>query len=404
MDTQTFIEVTKEIQEVILGIIDESDLNYNNYELLQKIINDHGIHENKLELKGILHLIVKIANNHSRLPTFFTKIEKILSIYKTEILELFENENELFDIFKSNKRLLLFIINEKILEINESIAITMISNKYRKFGYANYFFFEISEIFQLPQFAKIIQEINEENIQVFNTNEYQESFKKMRKEGENHHYIANLIRNDEVEEFVSYVTRSNLDLTSKIEPSIFETNTFLLKNKPNLIEYSTFFGSIQIFKYLFYTKNDLLSPSLWIYAIHGRNPEMIHFLEENHVRMPMQSYHKCLNECIKCHHNELANYILNNYTDINTERDDSFFAAALKYYNYDYFPTNLDNSFVFFHLSKNDYFNIVKDTSLFPEPEINENFKLILNLYFFNEIQNQIFINYISNFNILIRF
>ena len=55
-----------------------------------------------------------------------------------------------------------------------------------------------------------------------------------------------------------------------------------MRNETNLVEYAAFFGSIQIFKYLLVNQVKLI-PSLWIYAIHSRNPEIIHLLEENNI-------------------------------------------------------------------------------------------------------------------------
>lgn len=48
-----------------------------------------------------------------------------------------------------------------------------------------------------------------------------------------------------------------------------------------MIEYAIFNGSIQIFQYL-KLNNTQLTPSLWFYSIHCKNPEIIHILEENH--------------------------------------------------------------------------------------------------------------------------
>ena len=96
--------------------------------------------------------------------------------------------------------------------------------------------------------------------------------------------------------------------------SIFETNPFLIKRKASLIEYAAFFGSIQIFKYL-QLNNVELTPSLWLYAIHCNNPEIIHLLEENHVIPEDKSYFECYKESIKCHHNNIANYIKDNLID-----------------------------------------------------------------------------------------
>lgn len=59
------------------------------------------------------------------------------------------------------------------------------------------------------------------------------TFDEKRQIGENDSYICKLIRNDSVEEFVSYVNRSNIPLSSSIKSSIFETNPFLVKNENN---------------------------------------------------------------------------------------------------------------------------------------------------------------------------
>lgn len=62
--------------------------------------------------------------------------------------------------------------------------------------------------------------------------------------------------------------------------------------------------------------------SLWLLAIHSKNHEIIHQLEDNHVDPTVARNRKSLNkkdkadnyaeffkESIKCHHKENANYI-----------------------------------------------------------------------------------------------
>lgn len=64
--------------------------------------------------------------------------------------------------------------------------------------------------------------------------------KKKCREGENDSYICSLIRQDLAEEFISYVNRANTSLSCKVQPSFFETNAFLVKRSPTLIEYAAF--------------------------------------------------------------------------------------------------------------------------------------------------------------------
>lgn len=103
------------------------------------------------------------------------------------------------------------------------------------------------------------------------------SFEKKCRIGENDSYICTLIRKDSVEEFISYINRINLSHSSKIKPSIYETNSYLIDKEPTLIEYAAFFGSIQIVQYLKYNEVQL-NFSLWFYSIHSNNAELIHFL------------------------------------------------------------------------------------------------------------------------------
>ena len=64
-----------------------------------------------------------------------------------------------------------------------------------------------------------------------------------------------------------------------------------------------------------YSNQDEISPKIWLYAIHGNNFKIINFLEENHILPENLNYEKCLKESIKCHHNDISNYIIDNYIE-----------------------------------------------------------------------------------------
>ena len=102
--------------------------------------------------------------------------------------------------------------------------------------------------------------------------------------GENDSYIYSLIRQGLTEEFISYTNGATISLSSKIQPSIFEKNLFLMQKTPTLIEYAVFFGSIKIIQYL-QNNNISLTNSLWLFAVHSDNLELIHFLEENKIKL-----------------------------------------------------------------------------------------------------------------------
>ena len=133
-------------------------------------------------MTSLFHLITKISNNHYRFPYFFEKIQKILLDLKDSIIKNYTNY-EIFHIFKSNKRLLLFLIEEKILKIDEKIVafisnklsfknmsfehVEIKINKYKDYNYFEYF---------APEIKPFLQDL-EVNIP--------ENFDELRKLGEN---------------------------------------------------------------------------------------------------------------------------------------------------------------------------------------------------------------------------
>ena len=85
-----------------------------------KFLDNESILCNRYKFKSLLYLIIQITNNHRRLANFFTKVEKILDHIKIYIQKHF-SQYEIFKIFESNKRLLLYLIDSKILIIDDQI-------------------------------------------------------------------------------------------------------------------------------------------------------------------------------------------------------------------------------------------------------------------------------------------
>ena len=80
---------------------------------------------------------------------------------------------------------------------------------------------------------------------------------------------------------------------------------------PFLYKKTTVINSFQIIRYLQFYKVQL-NDSLLLYTIHSKNPELVHFLEENCVIQFDQSFNEVLQEAIICHHNNIANCIIDN--------------------------------------------------------------------------------------------
>ena len=143
---------------------------------------------------------------------------------------------------------------------------------------------------------KLLKKITENRQEIFD-NFNEEEFNKRRQVGENHNYLCKLIREDAIVDFITYVNQTNWPLTGQIKESLFETNIFFYESyrnffysddQPTLLEYAFFFGSVNVVKYL--TINGAkLTYTLWPYAIHSNNAELIHLLEENHI-VPSDSF------------------------------------------------------------------------------------------------------------------
>lgn len=207
--------------------------------------------------------------------------------------------------------------------------------------------------------------------------------KKKRLKGENDDYLCGLIQNDSIESFIIYVNKNSLMLQSQIKESIFETNSFLLSKTPALIEYAAFHGSIQIFRYLF-LNNAELPPSLWLYVVHGNDPEIINLLEEKNIKP--DNFNDCYRESIKCHNNEVANYIQNNYLkETNIQLN---LKCCLHYFNYDLIPIDKINELSFFYSCKYDHYSIVK--CLLDTKWIDKNEVYVYNYDLFYIIENLI--------------
>ena len=351
-EIQNYFSGINEVYEHVLIFIDNPDPDSEeDFTNLLQIIDTHGIDVNEEKFHHFISLLVNLANNHHRHTSFFSKIERILSRYRRKIQENSTN-NEIFIEFASNKRLIYFLMKEGILKFDTKIA-EIIKSKHEFIcdGYSDFFNNEIEK-------SENCKEENE-----IEMTEYEQK----RQIGENDLYICSLIRQGLVEEFISYVTRHNISLSSRIKPSIFETNSFLIDKEPTLIEYAAFFGSIQIYEYL-YLNGVAVNGSLWLYGIHSNNSDFLrNHIESKGIKPTDETCEEILNESIKCHHNEIARYIQENLIDekqmIKSKNRIQFnervFNIAFKYNNYSFFLANFNDGCAFCNCCQYKYDTIV---------------------------------------------
>ena len=141
MEMQEYFSKMKDIQQKLLQFVDDESNDEENYQNIITYFQDHKIKENLQKLKSILHLISKISNHHYKTHSFYNKISRILTFFKSEIKQFYSN-HEIFNIFRHNKRILLFLIEEKILIFDQSIANCILSKKY-SYSFILYFLNEI---------------------------------------------------------------------------------------------------------------------------------------------------------------------------------------------------------------------------------------------------------------------
>ena len=348
MDYENFLSEKKKMQSTFLEYINGEEEIEEHFQNFIKLIEDQNIKKDINEFRLLLHFINNVSNNHYRTKDFFSKIESILFIFKDDFKKLLSND-DIFLLFEDNKRILLFLIENKILNFN-----LFMKEKINLLHYAKYFIKEQKEF------------ESKEN------NQKDPNFDENRKTGENESKLYSIIRNDLISDFITYVTRNEISLKTTVSCSIYETNSFLLFEEPTLIEYAAFFGSIQIFNYLF--KNEVqLTPSLWLYAMHGKNPEIIKILEDNKIVPEDKSYKECLREAIKCHHNEIVVYIKSNLIHNQIDVDEFIESESIKYYNYLLFPNydKLYNRNNFYNFCKYDYFYFAEGFLMNREIDIN---------------------------------
>lgn len=388
MDYQEYVKKKNEMYECFMHYIDEDTNVDENFADFNDIIKKHGYLERSDEFKLILYLIREINKNHRPSSSQLDKIERFLSLYIEYIKQSFTND-ELSDIFKRNPQILLFLL--KNIHNFDYTMIKLIYNteypqffprvykdeaepdpvsmmkKYEKEDILyKYYFLDNYKAFFFPYLEKKLDETERADIKerYFQDQKALKQLEEKVRKGENDTFICQLIQNDSVEEFISYVTQKSIKLSSKVNKSDFEMNPLLIKKRAKLIEYAAFFGSVKIFKYL--QINDVeLTPSLWLYSIHGNNPTIIHLLEENGVKPEDETYAKCLKEAIKCHNNNIVEYIQNNLIDENNKVNfrNNLIGHGFHYYNYQILHHYSDiKKFIFplFYACRYDYLQIVE--------------------------------------------
>lgn len=355
MEIKEYVDQKKRLYDLFITFVEQENENDEDDRLLFDYIDKLKIKENRDELESFFNLIIIVSNNHYRTPQFLNQIKKIILFLQNSIKQTFSN-SEIIKFSLKNRMILLILFKYKIANINDKV--------YSDFNRDLQIFFypEICEYYEGDFNETIKSRFHDIDPQIF------DDFETKRQIGENDSYLSRLIRDDSINEFVIYVTQTDISLSNaKIKKSIYETNQTFIYKDPTLIEYAAYHGSIKIFNFL-RMKNAKLTPSLWIYAIHGRNSQIIHLLQEFNVLPPASrynrkglSYEKCLKKAVKCHHNDIAYYIENNLiSGDDLKIYENVVDYSIRYHNFEFFPDDLNLTSIILYFAKYNHLAMIK--------------------------------------------
>lgn len=134
--------------------------------------------------------------------------------------------------------------------------------------------------------------------------------------------LSEYIRNDDIGNYISYITQHNMNKNINIPLSVFDVVNYenikryyeynICTNEVYISanKYAAYCGSYEIFKYTF---NQNVFLNLMMNAIHGRNYEIIHFVEENCIRTISHKpvFDLLVSEALLDGYSEIAEYIKN---------------------------------------------------------------------------------------------
>ena len=112
MEIQKYINLKKELQVLIIEFIENPNATADDIQNIIDFIKTQKYQDNQEEFKYFFQLLLNISNYHHRMPNFLQNIKDIIFSFEDSIKKTFSN-NEIFNIFKGNKSILLFLIQKK---------------------------------------------------------------------------------------------------------------------------------------------------------------------------------------------------------------------------------------------------------------------------------------------------
>ncbi|OHT05692.1 hypothetical protein TRFO_05836 [Tritrichomonas foetus] len=262
------IRLLSDISQSIL----DSIANYEDHRSFDKffqIFTDNNIVSNYEIYLAVLSILNRIAFLSASDLTIYEKIESILLRLKNDFqLTSVFHQRTLFDTFYSSAEIILFFYEQNIIDL-------LYIYQDNVFFKGLFFFPELYKNYH--NYRKYINANKLENqMKEFKSNI--DDFEHIRRTGLSNVKLYRLIQEDKLNEFIDFVNLENIDLSAKVNFSIFDQH-FIRNEEMTLIDYAMYFNSINIFKYLFIQKVSISEQSME-FALKGGNFEIIHIVEE----------------------------------------------------------------------------------------------------------------------------
>ena len=161
MEIDEILIKKKNLQSLILDFIENDDTDYDYLEKITRFITNSNITNNKQNLQDLLHMILNISNNHIRNSSFINKLIQIF-LFILQDIQINFSDKDIYNIFKSNKLLILFLIENKIIIPSEELIRNIIT-KFRpgKLQYRYFLYPTIKKYINKNEQDEIEKEITE---------------------------------------------------------------------------------------------------------------------------------------------------------------------------------------------------------------------------------------------------
>ncbi|KAK8878269.1 hypothetical protein M9Y10_005034 [Tritrichomonas musculus] len=299
MEFHKYLHLIKAAYEAILVFIDQDEQTIDESQL-SELFKQLDISNDKEALSRMIQILISISLDHRQKPDFFNRIHSIIALLSGPIKKTFDNR-EIFELFKWNKVLLLYVIEQGLVKIDKSISDEIVTtNLIYDINYKFYFYPEIKDYLDSKELSKFKAKLPK----------YDEfEFKQEREKGVKNDELMQIIRLDLIDKFTEKTNAEDRPFNFETEfcPSLFETNRLLNESEVSLTEYALFYGSSKIVDFLFRHKYKMNS-SVWLYAVHSNNPYIMSLLMKQ--KIDYESPVTLLEESIRCHHSEAAKFIL----------------------------------------------------------------------------------------------